>query len=152
MSQRILVCMVEPVGVGYEFERSDWPLHVTLVPWFKVTDQSWFTSGLARIVGELTPLQITLGDKELFGSKHDVPVRVVVPNKELTNLHNELLNLVKEWGSLLSDRFVGKKYRAHVTHYDEKSPAYDTELTMDNVCIVELIDKSKCRVVAKYEF
>jgi 2'-5' RNA ligase len=151
MSLRILVCMVEPVEVGYKFERSAWPLHITLVPWFEITDQSWFTSGLASLVSALKPIHLTLGDKELFGSRGNVPVNVVDPNKDLTKLHGELFRLVKEGGSLQSDRFVGNRYRAHVSHYGKKSLASGAELTMDNICIVELIDKSRCRVVAKYE-
>lgn len=152
MNQRLLVSMVEPVQVGYEFKRSEWPLHLTIVPWFTVKDQNWFTTGLVKVLDHQKPIQLVMGEKEMFGAKRNVPVNIITPNDELSELHEKLLSLVREWGELQGSKFIEAKYRPHVTHHRGNFLTSGSEWTLDNICIVELINESTCRVAARYEF
>ena len=151
MKTIILVSFVQNVNEGDHFKRSSWPLHVTLVPWFKTDQADKFISDLSEIFNSQKSIVAEAGGFEMFGMKRNVPVNIIVPNSQLTELHNRLLGFVQQNANLKSDRYVGENYRAHISHVDKGNIREHDEITINNIALVELVGEATCKISKVYE-
>ncbi len=125
LGQLIIVHLVEKRSAGDVFprKRADWPLHITLVPWFATnSDESGLLHALHAYCRETAAFIIQVGPEEKFGSGGDVPVNTIRNQAEIEQLHDALLKVVQEhggaWEGEASARSgIGQKYRAHITHH-----------------------------------
>lgn len=122
--RQIIVAGLEPLEVGSTFTK--WPLHITLLPWFRARKQKDLVSAIEQVVHEQRPLIVLLGETALFGKNRDKIVRLAQPEDELRSLHVLLMDAVCDMGAVLEDMsFVSYKYKPHVTvAYEE--PVSDT--------------------------
>lgn len=115
--------MLEPADVGYEF--IEWPLHITIVPWFPCDDEKKLDAILEEIAGNHPVFSVTVGPAEWFGPKKDVPVNLVEASPALMALHIAVFEaLEKNNFPIHQKEFVGAGYRAHITHqkHGQKHP------------------------------
>jgi|GEM_PF-1394572 len=123
----ILVHLVERVAVGGKFAktRADWPLHITLVPWFYVEKARLPALNTAlRAYARETPAFVTeVGEERFFGPNQDIGVNVIANQLPLQALHRDLKQLVeamsvgfKPGASPASG--VERFYDAHITHHN----------------------------------
>lgn len=117
MANRQLVCaFVEDQAVGTKFERIDWPLHVTVVPWFRLPKaDTGFVPELARELQQhdaFTAVVDRQSRTRYFGDRR-VSVMESTPWQPL---HQATLEVVRHHaGTLLARTFIGSSYRPHVT-------------------------------------
>jgi 2'-5' RNA ligase superfamily len=112
----VVVFPLEPLGAGDGFSLRDWPLHLTVAPTFTGIDLTNVQSAITPILASRRPLRLRVGPDEGFGHSMTIPVSVVVPSAELTDLHVALMTALLDVGAEFDDpEFVGAGYRAHVT-------------------------------------
>jgi 2'-5' RNA ligase len=123
----ILVHLVEPCQVGQRFRktRADWPLHITLVPWFFVTDgqQVALRQALRGYVRHAAAFEAPVGAEQLFGPDQNIGVNIMAHQAPLRLLHGDLRKIVKaNSNGFRPNASIGSgvemPYEAHITHHD----------------------------------
>ena len=111
--RQILAIGVDSLDEGSEFR--EWPLHITLVPWFEEAKQPQLSDGLETVAGYIRPFEAKLGARALFGAQQDVPVWTIEENRSLQSLHNHTLTVVYDANGQLDYSYVGYHYKPHIT-------------------------------------
>jgi 2'-5' RNA ligase superfamily len=152
VSRLVVVLPLQPLTVGDGFSLSDWPLHVTVAPTFVVTvDLSAVAAAITPVVGSQRPLRVRVGQDEGFGRSGRIPVSVIEPTPELSDLHGRLVSVLSEIDAAFDDpEFIGPHYRAHVTKTRVAQSHPGDEMTLTQAAIVDMEpegDKRLRRVV-----
>lgn len=151
----IAVYMLQPQAIGSYFDRSRWPLHITLLPWFDVVSNKH--DSLQHELGQLErtkpPIKITVGDTALFGPDRNVPVNIIASQDEVKSLHLSLLQIAHLLRLPLTDTsWVDGRYIAHITKRDgHPHPDVGDSLLLDGFYIVRLVDAALCQVVSYHQ-
>lgn len=82
---------VEPVQLGEEFPRGEWPLHMTLFPSVETTLTPAHAEQLRRYVNPMEPFMATIGRDDKFGPNRDIPVRHLEHTPQLLAVHRKIL-------------------------------------------------------------
>jgi hypothetical protein len=152
----ILVHLVEPKPVGYRFERTrkSWPLHITLVPWFFADSEQMpaFTSEITAVCEKITPPVSRVGNRELFGPNHDIPVNVLSDVLALKGLHIALLDIVDRTteGLQVPSAYVGAQYRPHITRHNGMGATQGDVIAVDSVALVNVDASNICTVAQTF--
>ena len=163
----IIVHLVErqPEGTTFRRKRAEWPLHVTLVPWFTVSDdqRSQLLAALIQYGVSKAPFAVHVGEQELFGPHKDVPVNLIREQAPVAQLHDDLLTLVRRQGIQIHGSAsihpgLEQTYRAHITHHPgdgihRRFPG-DEEL-FDGFSVARLLDNDGeqwCEIIQNVRF
>lgn len=135
----ILTVMVGGGVVGQKFRSKDWPLHITLVPWFNVDDTVLFEEKLQALLVHTNPFDVTVGEHAVFGNPaRPKDVQLIQPSIELLQLHDRLLELVRIHGYIeRSLSYVGKGYRPHISAYGNRTAQPGDLVKINNVWLTE---------------
>lgn len=144
-----------------------WPLHMTVIPPFRMPNQTHEASVLERIrqsgrqLGVIKlgfgairsgAIPIEIGNRAMFGEKNDLPVvEILDPSGKLAELHLALLEDLGRIGCEyinLNPEWVGANYSPHATMKSGRElnrPFFCTTLTLhkkrqDEKTIVDTID------------
>jgi 2'-5' RNA ligase len=151
----ILVHLVDerPIGTQFERTRNAWPLHITIAPWF-MADEHVATQCLTTVAASITPFAVQVGERQLFGGDHDIPVNVIRPQDQqsLKHLHKAFVAALRgAAASFVSEQWMGDRYRAHITKHDvpggERHEGDGEQI--DAVHLVRLLDNNICEVVRR---
>ena len=113
---RLVCAFVEPQAVGKQF--SDWLLHVTVVPWFRLDEPSeQIAVGLERALCPIGPFEARAGETVQFGPKKNRPARLLTPTVPLEELEKRARNYLHKKRAWLVDETTKKprQFRPHVT-------------------------------------
>lgn len=134
-----LVCgFVRPTTVGAMFKT--WPLHVTIVPWFRLTDA---TDSIIRSLTEaLTPIRpfiVTANAETMMGPRHDRPVVLIAEPTPLQDIEQRVRTYFHKKRALLVDETTKKQrsFRPHVTVQKEDRLQTGDSFAVDSIYIVE---------------
>lgn len=128
----ILVALLDDFQPDDSF--AQWPLHVTLVPWFKPLDLKQFTKELKGKAGDYRQITSTVGEQRIWGP-HTVNIIDRVPM--LQELHAELLALVRMHGRLLiNEQYTGENYTPHITHQGAVSAMEGHMVTLGTIYLI----------------
>lgn len=146
----IAVSFIEPAPLGVLFERTHWPLHVTVVPWFEA-DEVEAQHALDDVAARHAPFDAHVGEQQLFGPSHRIPVNVISPSDRLVRLHTDMLKALGSVGARnLSKWSGGDWYTPHITrHGDRYREAGDVE-RIGSFSLVRLMEDGKLMKVADY--
>lgn len=143
----ILVVMVEPPAISYSFRRKrmDWPLHITLIPWFKTVDEQAVIESIKRALGAIPSFELTVGSDTMFG---ETSVSLIADPEPIVDLHNVLLETVAQ-NVVFSQmpNWIGNEYQPHITHHDDSRLADGQKVTVKDVTVVRLLPNNICQVV-----
>jgi 2'-5' RNA ligase len=123
----ILVHLVERRQVGERFRktRADWPLHITLVPWFFVSaeQKAGLFQALRDYARQAPAFDALVGQEQLFGPGQNIGVNVMADQAPLQRLHNDLKRIVTVYSNGFRPNAsigsgVDMPYEAHITHHD----------------------------------
>lgn len=118
MAQKyVIVSFIESSSVPVEFAASEWPLHVTLLANFTISQP------LGRLIDDLAlfaratkSFQITAAEDAQFGPSGNIAVTLISPNYEINNAHNKLISITEKLGATYDEpKFNGAGYRPHAT-------------------------------------
>lgn len=146
----IVVAMVDPEHVPERFRRRrlEWPLHVTIVPWFTVPDVAKCIQFLKENLASEPSFEVIMGEDTAFGADHDIPVTLVANRQPFGILHNYVLEMIKDHGGeILMNTWIGDSYRPHVTHHGSNRLYTGDTFMVRSVTLVRLLDDDFCEVV-----
>lgn len=135
------------------FNRSNWPMHLTLVPWFSAesADNKKLSLALHRAARQHLAFNIIIGEQKLFGPDKNVPVHIIT-SPEPKQLHELLVEEVEKAGySIENKRWTGDRYQAHVTWYSYDHAEQGAELPLREFSLVRLIEGNNCEVLEDFK-
>lgn len=157
--------MVEPHEAGYRFvrTRAAWPLHITLVPWFVITDAK---------IGELMTLldscaqsfhsfQTTVGPDAALGANQDIPVNLMADVGSFRAVQDKLLVAVRStFMSFVAPKvYIEDEFKPHITHHSIDGHVHKvpegTTLSVDGFSLVRLGPAGEgqmCEVVRNFTY
>lgn len=137
-----LVCLF--IGDKPKNKFTHWPLHLTLVPWFRLNLQSpELVNLLHRKLINLKPMTLTYMGRSLLGNKRNVTMIEATP--KLNQLEKIIRQTLKEAEAWLVDESTRKKrnFLPHVT--DQKNISFPTNepIICQRVFLVEQFGRYK---------
>ena len=139
--------MVEPQPIDYHFRRKrlDWPLHVTILPWFTVIEKSVALDDIKQVITDTHSFELIIGPEELFG---ETKVNLIGQPGKVEALHETLLEVSANNIVFSKDpEWIGNQYRPHVTHHGAERLYEGDTVTVGAVTIVQLIPNNMCQVI-----
>jgi 2'-5' RNA ligase len=151
----ILVHFLEEQAEGYRFERkrNQWPLHITLVPWFTVADEEVLKACLTSVMQTTEAFAVTVGEQVLFGGHQEIAVNLISDQTDVVRLHHSLMALLQGMMVRIYDtHWTGAAYRAHITRHDAPHQ-WRTEGSKENfydVHLVRLLAGNVCEIAERF--
>lgn len=144
MPRLVIVLPVTPLRVGDSFAVSAWPLHVTALPPFLTDAPSVeIAAAIAGVARGRPPVPAVVGNDELFGRRHDIPVSLILPNEALTALHHALLRAIRPFAAVPDEpAFTGGGFRAHVTHKPPARLHPGDALSLTQLALVDMLPRA----------
>ena len=146
---RLVCAFVDQLDKDDQF--IDWPLHVTIVPWFRIDISSDKLAGeLADSLCDFKSFQVVIGDETKFG--HDKTVNLVAQPTPLLEIEERVRTAIKRHAAWLVDETTKRQreYRPHVTAQKHARLYRGDTLICDTFYIVEQMGDYK-KVVAKVD-
>jgi len=112
---RLVCAFVEPPAAGTEF--SDWPLHVTIMPWFRLdASAQQLAAGLKQALTSIKPFESKAGELVKMGPRKR-PARLLQLPTPFTEIEVRVRNYFHKKRAWLVDETTKKprQYRPHVT-------------------------------------
>lgn len=147
----VLVHFIEKQLEGWTFERTHWPLHITLVAWFKTDDEEAVVRSLERLAGDTAPMTLLIGGQERFGGRKTA--NVIKNAAAARTLHQKLLTTLEGADiALHSSQFTRQEYRAHITRQiaDGRHSNEGERVLLKDFHLVRLVDDKTCRVEQQF--
>ena len=134
---RLLCVLVRPLEQGAEFK--DWPLHITIVPWFRTDTSTETLAGeLRQALQEQKPFLITVDGEAHFGRRRK-PVNLIMLPSPLTDLETAARQLLRSHDAWMVDETtkVKRPFRPHITAQKSVQPREGDRIMCDNLYIIE---------------
>ncbi len=113
----MLAHIFEEHRTGHTFDR--WPIHITLVPWFLLNNNS--KDGVLDVLTEITkehlPIAVNIGKHVMLGPQKDKAAFLIESSDfQLENYHKKLVQALGEIGcKILDETYTDENYMPHTT-------------------------------------
>lgn len=117
----------------------EWPLHITIVPWFRTNAPS---DDLGRTLRQrldgLEPFLVTVGREEKFGHKRKTVNRIVVPSP-FENIEEQARQLLHERKAWMVDETtkLRRRFMPHITELKAGRAHEGDSFMVDSLYIIE---------------
>jgi 2'-5' RNA ligase len=111
---RLVCAFVDQLPVGTDFK--EWPLHVTIVPWFRADVSSYaLARGIKTALSGISPFEIRVDGEAVFG--RDKTVNLIEQPTPLNDIESQVRSVLKNHNAWLVDESTKKKrpFKPHVT-------------------------------------
>lgn len=128
---------VDVVELGQEFNSGELPLHMTYFPPVETSFKPELAGHLRRLINPIPPFRAVIGEDDMFGEKHDVPVRHVLHNGPVLSVHRALVSTLQYLPHATQYR---TPYRPHISlgnHGDDLRIQKGEVIEMGGLAIVE---------------
>jgi len=135
---RLVCAFVEPQQVGKQFTK--WLLHVTIVPWFRLTDPSdSIVHGLELALRTGAPFEAVADEQALFGPKHNRHAVLIAQPTPFVQLEKQVRSYLHKKRAWLVDETTKAKrqFRPHVTQQGAETLREGDTFPCDRLYIVE---------------
>ena len=122
----------DTLSVGQAFGR--FPLHLTVVPWFALSEdasEESTVSSISQFTQDLAPMTFVGAKRDKFGPDLDIPVTMLEKTDSLTRLHVGLVN----------------DYHPHISDTDDDRFEVGQEQSLGELTLVRRTDSSSNRKV-----
>ncbi len=150
----ILVCLIPEVQGKIPKHFTNWPLHLTLAPWFELSGKELpgFLADVESIVASYAPLQLSQAGSATF-SPSKVKVTLIKTTPEIIKLHQDLLFAIRNrHATLLSAIYTGSNYRPHITNQLNWNLPKDQVIYGNKLYLVARESANQRKVVYDKEF
>lgn len=114
-NEHVIAIMLESVSPADKF--IEWPLHITIVPWFHCDATEKLDKFLHNVADKQTRFSAKVGQSHMLGKNKDVPVSLIDESPKLAKLHQKILEILEKNGYRVHQKeWVGENYIAHITH------------------------------------
>lgn len=138
----VLVSAIEELNKGDTFEDQDWPLHVTIMPWFNVQKQfeDELIDEVADYAGTTHPLKVIGDVNKIFGPPNkpleEVKVRTLRNTARIALLHTGILDIINRYGAEVTSPYIRGSYQPHVTYQHGSGIEKDQEIILENLQLI----------------
>jgi len=135
---RLVCALVRPMMVGESFAR--WPLHVTIVPWFRLPDSSeMIASGLAQALATIQSFQVRADGEAMMGPRRQRHARLMQQPTPLSDIEQKVRTYLHKKRAWLVDETTKRKYqyRPHVTDQGSGALQEGDTFWCDRLYIIE---------------
>lgn len=147
-NEHVVAIILEPAKVGYEF--TDWPLHITIVPWFPCNDERRLDKILEQLAKTHTCFEVNVGGTEKFGPNRNVPVNLIDESEELTKLHWTVFKVLQENNfGIHQKEFIGEGYRAHISQQKHGKMNKGQKLKISSFTLVKQVRLKRTGTMVK---
>jgi hypothetical protein len=147
-NEYVVATLLEPVEIGKEF--IEWPLHITIVPWFQCNDDKKLDALLTEIAEAKKNFVVKVGEDGKLGLKKDVPVNLVEINPNMIKLHWSVFKtLDKNSFSVHQKQWVGDNFLAHITHQSHGQKHEGDVLAIKSFTLIKQVQQKKTGVMVK---
>lgn len=149
-NEHLIVSLLEPVKPGEAFV--DWPLHMTIVPWFSVKeiDKNILDEVLVGVANRHKTINAKVGQIAMFGTNLDVPVNTIKTNKKIDSLHKDMFGTLEvNYFPIHHKDICWNNYRPHITIQGEKAIIEGTEIVIANFALIKQIRQKGSGVMEK---
>ena len=144
---RLICAFVRPLELGDTFPQ--WPLHVTIVPWFRLQDHTdHIVQGLTEALYQIAPFTATADAPVMMGPRRNRPATLlakptpfqVIEQRVRTYFHKKRAWLVDETTK------IRRPYRPHVTFQGNERLQSGETFACDRLYVIEQFGEKKAVV------
>jgi 2'-5' RNA ligase len=135
---RLVCAFVKPQAAGEEF--AEWPLHVTVVPWFRLPDDAeTVAAGLRKALASLELFAAKAGEMLRFGPRKNRPARLVQSPAPFIKAEQKVRGYFHKKRAWLVDETTKRQhaFRPHVTVQKGGELGRDEIFRVDRLYLVE---------------
>jgi hypothetical protein len=145
-----LVHFVDLVDKEYQFDMSDWPVHITIADVFAIDTN--IEPRLSHLCSKSTPFTITATDDLLLG---EMPVMLFDESPELLQLHMRLVSLLEANGVKFNHpEFTKAGFIAHSTIQRGRRLHSGDQINVDSLSLIDMFpdsDWQQRKVIASFK-
>lgn len=135
---RLICAFVEPQSESEQF--ADWPLHVTIVPWFRTPlTTATIVQALAKRLHNQPQFQVTLDGEAQFGRRGQKLVHLVQEPTPLMGIEQKIRSYLHKHDAWIADETTASRrpFRPHVTRQAHADVEAGSTFMCDTLYIVE---------------
>lgn len=140
----LLAWFADPLQPGDYFIQ-DWPLHLTVLPWFWPRNPEKTFQAITAITQEQPIIEIICAEEGYLAGGR-IKVRLIEASESLEQWHMRLVKAIGELTIPMMDKFTGKQYLPHITFHSPDAPSLGARLTIDRLAIVKAMP-NRIRIV-----
>ena len=151
MEHLVIVASLESLSVGTSFATSRFPLHVTLVPPFRVDGElPTLIAAVKRISRETECMLAEVIGHEQLGPDADIAVALIRPIESVLNAHSRLTEALSPLGWVAKEpHYNGEGFRPHITGTDDRHIRLQEQLLLNQIAVIEMLDLPTVRATYK---
>jgi 2'-5' RNA ligase len=139
-----IAAFLEPVEDGFEFHRSDIPLHVTLAGVFaSEMDGQQLGETLAELLCSVTSFDVEGGEDLFWGENGEITVVQIKESRELKKLYNRIYDKLVSEGTVYNEpHFEGEANVLHSTVQKHDRLENGQKTRIKSVSLVDMFPNS----------
>lgn len=134
---RLVCAFVRLIHVGYTFQQ--WPLHVTVVPWFRLPDSTeHIAASLTVALTSVAPFEATAAEQTMLGPRRNRPALLLHEPTPFHDVEQHVRAYFHKKRAWLVDETTKQRrsYRPHVTVQKDDRLTVGDRFTCDRVYLV----------------
>ena len=138
-NEHLIVIPLEPLKKSKPF--IDWPLHVTIVPWFAVPEERAEDLGilLTNIATRYRKFNVKVGGVAMFANGQ-LSVKLIEPAETLQALHLDVFNTLENNGFTIHQKdFLNANYRPHFIYQPEDKFKTGSLITISSFSLIRQV-------------
>jgi len=149
MEKYVIVSFINSSEIPNTFPSSEWPLHLTLLRNFTIKSPlENLLEELDKCSKNIKAFNMLVENESVFGSNKNIPVSVLQVNKNVTELHADLVTIADKLGAVYDDpQFVGEGYKPHVTVQGENKLNVGQNILVDNIALASFVKRPEGKMV-----
>jgi 2'-5' RNA ligase len=130
----VVVALLDTADIGDRLVQ--WPLHLTIVPWFSYYEPEKFLDEVRNIVNQTSAIDLQVSSQTTWGYN---TVNTVQYSISLHRLHEDLLKLAMKHGRMnrTGNDYHGRSYTPHITHQGRSRVNEGQRIKIETVYVVE---------------
>jgi 2'-5' RNA ligase len=141
MSQKyVIVHFIDIAKVPSEFPYTQWPLHVTLLANFTISQPIGKLIESLEVYAQNTkPFKIMSDGEDSFGPNQNVAVSLIRTTENIRKLHADLTSISEALGAEFDEpKFMGEGFRPHATKQISSQLEDKEEILLNNFTLVDM--------------
>lgn len=143
--------MLDKVKLHQKF--SNWPLHITIVSWFEISNLEIprLIVAIEKITADLKPIRITTTNINYYGRNNTIKVMEIKSNDELSLLRKKLIQTIETCKASPIEAY--KDFKPHVTlNKYTQNLEKDNSFTLTKLLLVAKINDKLNQIVEELKF
>lgn len=126
-------------------EFKQWPRHLTLVPWFEISDTEQLCSDIEVVAAEFSPLVLSVRGLSQVTSRSKPQNQILEKTIELQQLHNSLVGTIQSGGTIRNLGEIGANFEPKVRIKGAKPLRPGGKVTVEHFSLIQALESKETR-------